>query len=144
MEDTTKLDLLQSHVEQFRNGITMTSISTETQTQLQKLFDLSEEVYQTIAQQRILKGLSFKDMHGRFEAVDTAHYQTFEWIFKDSIIEDGRDHSARESFIHWLSCGTGIFHISGKMGSGKSTLMKFLCDHDRTEAELQKWAGMHI
>jgi len=49
-----------------------------------------------------------------------------------------RNYVARELFLHWLSSGNGIFHISGKLGSGKSTLMKFLCDHDRTTAELQK------
>jgi hypothetical protein len=105
--------------------------------------NLSEEACQTITQQRILNSLAFSDMHSRFDAVDTAHYKTFEWIFEDTPgVEDGeRDPSARESFIHWLSSGKGIFHVSGKLGSGKSTLMKFLCDHDRTEAELQKWAG---
>jgi Cdc6-like AAA superfamily ATPase len=45
------------------------------------------------------------------------------------------------SFLNWLSSGTGIYHVSGKPGSGKSTLMKFLCDHPHTKAELEKWAG---
>jgi chromosomal replication initiation ATPase DnaA len=44
-------------------------------------------------------------------------------------------------FIEWLSSGVGIFHISGKLGSGKSTLMKYLFNHPRTETELSKWAG---
>ncbi|KAL4896614.1 hypothetical protein BDV59DRAFT_198972 [Aspergillus ambiguus] len=48
---------------------------------------------------------------------------------------------ARESFISWLSSGDGIFHICGKLGSGKSTLMKFLCEDPRTKNELEKWAG---
>ncbi|KAK3314886.1 hypothetical protein B0H66DRAFT_563874 [Apodospora peruviana] len=51
------------------------------------------------------------------------------------------DYSLRTPFLHWLSSGNGIFHISGKPGSGKSTLMKFLCDHPRTRTELTKWAG---
>jgi hypothetical protein len=34
------------------------------------------------------------------------------------ILEAGR------RFIEWLSSGDGIFHISGKLGSGKSTLMR--------------------
>jgi hypothetical protein len=86
-------------------------------------------------------------MHGRFEAVDTAHFNTFEWIFEggaeaEAEVEDfDRDRSSGESFIHWLSSGHEIFHISGKLGSGKSTLMKFLCNHSRTRAGLEKWAG---
>lgn len=144
-------------------------------------------------------------MHGRFENVEPAHFETFEWIFdetygfhvddakpvdkfndreKPSEVDDdpkaeddgpeakgdgestsnwsdseddtepnvdsktrfrGGDHdcSVREPFLRWLSSGNGIFHISGKLGSGKSTLMKFLCDHERTTVELQKWAGMY-
>jgi hypothetical protein len=50
--------------------------------------------------------------------------------------------SARESLVNWLSSGSGIFHISGKLGSGKSTLMKYLCEHDSTKFLLERWAGM--
>ncbi|KAK3313992.1 hypothetical protein B0H66DRAFT_537239 [Apodospora peruviana] len=48
---------------------------------------------------------------------------------------------AREKFMGWLSSAESIFHISGKLGSGKSTLMKFLREHRGTKAELEKWAG---
>ena len=47
----------------------------------------------------------------------------------------------RSSFLTWLRAGGGVFHLSGKAGSGKSTLMKFLCGHERTEEELKVWAG---
>lgn len=47
----------------------------------------------------------------------------------------------RACFLTWLRAGGGVFHISGKAGSGKSTLMKFLCGHERTEEELDVWAG---
>ncbi|KAM7183315.1 hypothetical protein V8F20_012664 [Naviculisporaceae sp. PSN 640] len=48
---------------------------------------------------------------------------------------------AREKLMGWLSCQDGIFHISGKLGSGKSTLMRFLFEHHGTRSELEKWAG---
>jgi hypothetical protein len=44
-------------------------------------------------------------------------------------------------FMDWLSHGAGIFHIAGKPGSGKSTLMKFLCDDSRTTECLQTCRG---
>lgn len=47
----------------------------------------------------------------------------------------------REIFITWLRKGSGIFHISGKPGSGKSTLMKYVCRHPQTEKHLRAWAG---
>lgn len=48
----------------------------------------------------------------------------------------------RQRFVRWLSAEASIFHISGKLGSGKSTLMRFLYSHPRTQQELEKWAGM--
>jgi hypothetical protein len=48
---------------------------------------------------------------------------------------------ARECFVDWLEHGEGIFHIAGKPGSGKSTLMKYLCRHHQTEQHLRLWAG---
>jgi hypothetical protein len=41
----------------------------------------------------------------------------------------------------WLRSGDKIYWIGGKAGSGKFTLMKFLCDHPRTKQELCEWAG---
>ena len=41
----------------------------------------------------------------------------------------------------WLKDdGDNVFWITGKPGSGKSTFMKFLRDHDGTHALLQEWA----
>ncbi|KAG4293536.1 hypothetical protein FPRO06_00121 [Fusarium proliferatum] len=50
-------------------------------------------------------------------------------------------HESREKFLTWLSAGTGIFHISGKMGCGKSTLMKYLSHHPGTRTRLDEWAS---
>ncbi|KAL4882066.1 hypothetical protein BJY04DRAFT_217758 [Aspergillus karnatakaensis] len=47
---------------------------------------------------------------------------------------------ARDSFIDWLTHGSKVFHISGKPGSGKSTLMKYLCSHEQTRQYLEEWA----
>lgn len=48
----------------------------------------------------------------------------------------------RERFTKWLSTdGENVFHILGRFGSGKSTLMQFLSDSPRTEEILQVWAG---
>lgn len=58
--------------------------------------------------------------------------------------EDETKASARELLLNWMSSGAGIFHISGKLGSGKSTLMKYLCDHDCTKSLLREWAGKFL
>ena len=36
--------------------------------------------------------------------------------------------AAKKALLFWLSSGNGIFHISGKLGSGNSTLIKLLCE----------------
>jgi hypothetical protein len=175
-EDSVKLEQLENHMDHLRRGVTISSISPKAQNQFRKLLNLSEEACQVITQQQILKALEFDNMHGRFEAVDTAHYRTFKWIFEDTsgsedeetsgdevkesprmgdinstrtkergsaeVEDDSRERVTPESFIHWLSSGNGIYHISGKLGSGKSTLMKFLCEQKRTKEHLKQWAGM--
>ncbi|KAF2228710.1 hypothetical protein EV356DRAFT_537856 [Viridothelium virens] len=47
----------------------------------------------------------------------------------------------RLKFLCWLNSGSGVFHIIGKLGSGKSTLMKFLSEEAHTKEQLRKWAG---
>ena len=152
----TKLGVIQQYVEELRRGSSVSSFSSEAQAQLRRLLDISEDVYVKVAQQKVLKALAFPDMYGRFDTVEDAHCRTFEWIFKGaerdgetsrSTVELERSSDAElrdeisQSVIEWLSSGSDIYHISGKLGSGKSTLMKFLCNHERTRVELQKWAG---
>lgn len=141
-DDATKLEQLQKRLERLRCGVTVRCFSPQAQKQLQELLGISEHACQLLSQQRILKSLAFQDMHGRFETVPDAHKKTFKWLLNDTTPDQGvGDHSStRELFIDWLSSGKGIFHISGKLGSGKSTLMKYLCGERRTTTELQKWA----
>jgi hypothetical protein len=85
---------LEQLIEALRKDLTVTSISSEAQTQLNKLLSLSGDAFQAIIQQRIINSLAFEGMHGRFEAVDDAHYQTFEWIFQSG---DGEKDALRRS-----------------------------------------------
>jgi len=41
----------------------------------------------------------------------------------------------------WLENGEGIFWVSGKPGAGKSTLMKYIADHDKTREALARWSA---
>ena len=167
--DATKISQIQTQVERLHHGVTISSLSPAIRQEIQSLLGVPID---TLIQHRILKGLAFSEMYGRFDTVSKAHKETFEWIFsmpsqteadKDSKEDSnmgpnekvsavsGEDTSAdskkssdaprREHFLPWLSSGNGIFHVSGKPGSGKSTLMKFLYDHPRTKEELEKWAG---
>ncbi|KAK4097349.1 hypothetical protein N658DRAFT_293023 [Parathielavia hyrcaniae] len=77
---------------------------------------------------RLLKTLRFNSMSFRYSKVAGAHNNTFQWMFHNT-------------FKHWLTSEHPIFWISGKPGSGKSTLMKFLVDHDDIPRYLAHQAG---
>jgi hypothetical protein len=76
-------------------------------------------------------------MHDRVEAIKDAHAKTFSWIFEEP---DG-EVKQWNSFSWWLRSGDGIYWISGKAGSGKSTLMRYISQHPRLQNQLQDWAG---
>jgi hypothetical protein len=69
------------------------------------------------------------------------HYLTCDFINLDGEEGDHLKLEAKASFVNWLTCGNGIFHVSGKPGAGKSTLMKYLCEHPKTEELLKVWSG---
>ncbi|KAG7287236.1 hypothetical protein NEMBOFW57_006742 [Staphylotrichum longicolle] len=157
--DAAKLELLRSNfddlrarIEDLRQGVQVAGFSFEAQGLIRQLVDVQENAFSAIVQGRILDALAFEEMHGRSEMVEEAHYRTFRWILADDNEDDVRStryaeaerremhRAAGNMFTNWLSSGEGIFHISGKLGSGKSTLMKYLGDHPGTKTELIKWA----
>ncbi|KAI1740332.1 hypothetical protein F4680DRAFT_116318 [Xylaria scruposa] len=91
---------------------------------------LAEEQALTEANQDFLESLYFSKIKTRQRKIESAHARTFGWIFQPSI-----------SFNHWLREGSGTFWVQGKAGSGKSTLMKFICSHSITMKSLHEWAG---
>ncbi|KAL8329682.1 hypothetical protein RB597_005114 [Gaeumannomyces tritici] len=80
----------------------------------------------------ILKSLHFKQLRERQSDIPTAHKNTFQWMFND---DGGKE------FRTWLGGPSkGTFWITGKAGSGKSTLIKFLLEHPETKRLLEQWA----
>ena len=86
---------------------------------------------------RLLESLWFAEILVREETIAEAHRKTFQWIFDRT----GRAVRPWSNFISWLEDGEGIYWISGKAGSGKSTLMNFLCQDERTKEALEMWSG---
>ncbi|KAF1850369.1 uncharacterized protein K460DRAFT_14642 [Cucurbitaria berberidis CBS 394.84] len=137
-----ELATLNSRTQELQKGVTVTYLGGEAQKQLQTLLGMTDRARDRVAERQILKSLAFDDMHTRFDVVNQAHVETFRWLLDDDTINKSPGvPEARDRFIGWLSSGKGIFHIAGKLGSGKSTLMKFICGHPRTKAELRVWAG---
>ncbi|ORY59728.1 uncharacterized protein BCR38DRAFT_326985, partial [Pseudomassariella vexata] len=88
-------------------------------------------------QAEILDALYYDSMGEREERIDCVSGETCSWIL--SAKADGETAS---SFQSWLrSSSSSIFWISGKAGSGKSTLMKYAFHSEETKRLLKEWAG---
>ncbi|KAN0102600.1 hypothetical protein V8E51_010913 [Hyaloscypha variabilis] len=85
----------------------------------------------TATYQRILTSLMFDELKQRYSDIEGTYSATSDWIFDPT----------RTTFAGWLESGSGIFWISGLAGSGKSTLMKYLCNQERTKQALTRWAA---
>lgn len=75
-----KLEKLQDHYNNIRNGVATTSLSATAQQQLQNLLELSEDTCRAITQNRILNILAVKRAHRRFDSVEDAHHKTFKCV----------------------------------------------------------------
>lgn len=97
---------------------------------------LLEKVF--MREEAILSGLSFDKRGFRHDHIPLAHRQTFEWILnKTAAARSG----VTGQFARWLESGSGAFWITGKPGSGKSTLMKLIAKHVSMGGLLDEWAG---
>ncbi|KAF1999638.1 hypothetical protein P154DRAFT_563928 [Amniculicola lignicola CBS 123094] len=86
----------------------------------------------------ILHWLYFRQIKWRFDEVDKAYRQTYEWVFDEEVDE-------KNSFVAHLteSNVSKPYFINGKAGSGKSTLLKFIAEHTNTDRSLRQWAQPH-
>lgn len=68
-----------------------------------------------------------------------AHRGTYDWIFDKT--KDRAPGCTGVSLLEWLRTGSGVYWVSGKAGSGKSTLIRYLQTSENMTAELRVWAG---
>lgn len=122
-------------------GVALTDIGEETANEFASLIKLSSDSLIMIKSRQILEALSFSKLHQRYETVIKAHPETFDWIFQDNPDRSPKALREKMLFTNWLSSGDGIFYISGKPGSGKSTLMKFIYKNAKTRSLLDSWAA---
>lgn len=132
-DTTSNLTSLRSELEAFVVELQQAEECTRRSLQIlsTKVAALVEEGQKVEREQKVLRSLYFQIMKLREAEISEAHNKTFRWIFTNT----------RTTFQSWLSEKSGIFWVSGNAGSGKSTLMKFLCNHPLTEELLRSWAG---
>ena len=101
--------------------------------------DLNSEAHDEKLYDMVMKSLAFRTMHQRREETRTAFCGTYEWIFKQNHKMSHR----WSNFVEWLQQGDDIYWINGKAGSGKSTLMNFIWNHESYMMNLKLWAGTY-
>ena len=164
-----KLDVLEA--ENRRLGAARTTDIIDLRTQIQDMFtqmktdhqDLiarndtlallcpsAGKVLQFTHEQQVLGALRFDGMDDRHIAIHPAHERTFSWVFGPPVQDAtgitqgvGGPHGSID-FVDWLrSDDEPLYWVSGKPGSGKSTLMKYMGNHRKLKENLSAWAGTH-
>ncbi|KAH6645820.1 hypothetical protein BKA67DRAFT_663702 [Truncatella angustata] len=98
-------------------------------------------------QEELFRGLEFSEMYERQGAIQGAAPKTLDWIFESDKVmpsSSNKNHAYRRQAVwddlgNWLRHKDGIYWVSGKLGSGKSTLMAHLVNDQRTKNALKEW-----
>ncbi|KAI0850613.1 prion-inhibition and propagation-domain-containing protein [Daldinia vernicosa] len=98
--------------------------------------ELTQEHITRTCQEQILCRLWFRTIDERRESISEAHHKTLRWA-----LAPPEGTYPWDDLSGWLQSGSGIYWVSGKAGSGKSTLMKHIIQHKRTRQLLSRWAG---
>lgn len=85
----------------------------------------------------ILKSLYYLELRDRHNRISDAYEKTFQWIYGDPYPGE----KSWTHFVQWLESDENLYWITGKAGSGKSTLMKYLFNDTRTLEHLNIWAS---
>lgn len=91
---------------------------------------------------RLLNSLRFPNMNERKNDLADSYGETFRWILRtnDTPMDkpDGLKDKSWYDFEDWLKSDNTIYWISGKPGSGKSILVKYLIENPLTKEALAK------
>ncbi|KAG8158210.1 hypothetical protein KVR01_011971 [Diaporthe batatas] len=131
LEHRVRLGLQAGYSQHPQDGFTLSDVNC-LQEKLQSL-SISEQNVQR--QQAILESLTFESRPVRHSQIAPAHKKTFKWA-----LTTNQDPTLGHSIGSWLKQGDGIFWVSGKPGSGKSTLMKYIADSSVTSQFIAEWA----
>lgn len=99
-----------------------------------------------------IKSLFYPEISLRQEQVESEFHgfkNSYEWVFDEPTTKSRHDSPSEKfqrrlqwaSFPQWLRSGSHIYWMNGKAGSGKSTLMNYICGHQRKEELLRQWSA---
>ena len=91
------------------------------------------------ARQSILDSLHFPQIRERRDQITKAYSETYRWI-----LEEHQGESQRwDDFLSWLKTSSSehrIYWVHGKIGAGKTTMLRFLDENLSTAKHMLPWA----
>lgn len=146
MQQTEQFSKLDGHVQHVIRNLSEHRVTIEqivlnegerTRQHVSQRFEaLSHQHHEEELQKKFLDSLRYSEIHARQEQIPAAYEDTYDWIFRDSVADD----RPWADFTRWLEHGQDIYWINGKPGAGKSTLMNYIAQHERTKRALDAWA----
>lgn len=128
----TEQDLAQIRNIVHLNAIVKTSIDSQPH-----IASIAEQkIRRLLTQGRVLDRLWFRWIDDRKANIEDRHFRTLDWA-----LDPPNRQLQWDNLAEWLKNGSGLYWLAGKPGSGKSTLMKYLSDHQRAMSLLKEWAG---
>ncbi|KAI1129209.1 hypothetical protein F5Y10DRAFT_291294 [Nemania abortiva] len=98
--------------------------------------------YQESTRKELLKSLWFPEIDQRRNEIKEPAPSTLHWLFEPPIKRAKSRYSPKWSdFREWLREDASTYWISGKAGSGKSTLMAHIVNDERTLEDLDAWSS---
>ncbi|KAM0487679.1 hypothetical protein ACHAP7_001482 [Fusarium lateritium] len=138
--DLQKLQSSASLLQGQLGGIGIVSCGAKTRDDFfDKLTQLLSDIEHVQNAMPVLHDLDYKERLQRHGRISEAHKGTLAWVLN----QDHRDDCSNSSpsLGSWLTCDKSLAWVTGNPGSGKSTLMKFVADHQDTRKLLNTWAG---
>lgn len=133
--------LVKHEAEQIRQCISAQSAHLER-------LDIEECFYQ-----KFIRSLFYAEIFSRQEHVAYEFdgiENSYEWVFEEPSAVDSnpnhqfinpRNQPPWANFSEWLRSGSRVYWISGKAGSGKSTLMNYIRNHKQKKELLEQWSA---
>ncbi|KAF2649886.1 hypothetical protein K491DRAFT_609918 [Lophiostoma macrostomum CBS 122681] len=96
---------------------------------------IAENTIKERCEQRIIDRLWYRRIDDREYSIHVPHTKTLDWA-----LEPPHENVEWDSLADFLQVGSGIYWLSGKAGSGKSTLMKHVFNYPKTKDLLLRWS----
>lgn len=138
-EQQNQLGKLGEKLQQTLDGVGVEPSSSQVDQVVAELSETMSMASEVSTEHQLLRSINYPSLKARHAKISITYQETFEWIFKPKS-RTSVDKCSEIKLLDWLKSQTGVFWVSGSPGSGKSTLMKYLCDHTATEEALKEWA----